>query len=146
MTKEELIRRIRESRGRIEDLCAKATLQELEDRPDPQSDWTIKALIAHLTFWEHATLDVVAGLASADSLKNVHAINSGLLAKSSEQPVAEVLREFAKSGERLTQQIEALSDEELQEPAPWGDGIPLIEHLADDTYVHYQEHNKTLHL
>jgi hypothetical protein len=140
MNKEELLARIHESRGRIESLCGEGTETELEKRIEPHSEWTVKSLIAHVAFWEHATLHVRSGFRNAASLKDVHAINSDLLAKTKDRAAKEVVQEFVRSGEALVKHIRALTDEDLQQPSPWGDGISLIEHLADDTCIHYEEH------
>jgi len=140
MNKKELLNRILESRKPIEVLCERATEQTMELRTETQPEWTLKAFIAHLAFWEHATLDVLSGTRSADSLKDVHAINLELLVKTKRLSASEVLQEFARSGERLIAQINDLTPERLPGEGPWADGISLIEHLLDDTCVHYQEH------
>ena len=40
--------------------------------------------------------------------------------------------------------INRLTDGELLEAAPWGDGKTLWEHVVDDTVVHYEEHKSKL--
>jgi hypothetical protein len=137
MNKQELLMRIRKSRKAIESLCAK---KDLESRAEPSSEWTFKSLLAHLAFWEHATLDVRSASKTAESLKDVHAINADLLAKTKNRTADDVVQEFVRSGEKLLEQINSLADQQLQASSPWGDGIPLIDHLADDTCEHYEEH------
>ena len=140
MQKEELLRQIKQSRERVELLWADLTPAQLEMPFDRHSDWTVKSLIAHLAFWELATLHILNKRILPEQLKDVHTINSDLLIKAKNRSGVEIIREFAESGERLFREIETLTDQQLQQSSPWNDGIPLIEHLADDTFLHYQEH------
>lgn len=140
MTKQELLGRILEARAEVAMLCARFSLERLDQLPGPKPDWTAKDLIAHLSFWEHPTLDRLAGRNAAASWGDVHAINADLLRKSRERSAADVLLEFTESGARVLQEIEPLSDEDLMRESPWKDGKTLGDHVADDTCVHYEEH------
>lgn len=140
MTTHELLDRIRKSRGEVKTLIEGAPADQLERLPGPKPEWTAKDLLAHLSYWEHPTLDKRAGRTALASWGDVHATNEELLRKSRRRSVADVLREFAESGQRIIEEIERLSDDDLLNDSPWNDGKRLWEHLADDTCVHYEEH------
>ena len=97
-------------------------------------------MLAHLSYWEHLTLDKLSGRITAASWGDVQATNEELLRKSRNRSVTDVLRGFFESGKRIIAEIERLTDEDLLRESPWGDGKQLWEHLADDTCVHYEQH------
>ena len=98
MKKDDLIRRIVESRNALAELWQNVAEEKIDEVADLQSGWSVKTLIAHVTFWERATLDCRAGRASAESLRDVNAINARLLFDTRSRPVNEVLRNFSESG------------------------------------------------
>ena len=140
----DLLHQIVESRNGIAQLCKHLSQERLDAIADELTGWSIKTLIAHLTFWERATLYVRSGFASAQSLRNVPAINAELLSRTRSRSAKEVLQEFQNSGKRLIDEIKNFTDEELLKESPWGDGKTLSEHLLDDTVVHYEEHKGKL--
>lgn len=145
MKKDDLIRRIVESRNALAGFWQNLAEEKIDVVVDLQSGWNVKTLIAHLTFWERVTLDCHAGRASAESLRDVDAINASLLFDTRSRTVSDVLSEFSESGKSIIEEINALGDEELLNASPWKDGKPLWEHLADDTFIHYEEHTPKLH-
>ena len=144
MNKLELVRRVRKSRAEIESLIAALPEERLNEKPGTPAGWTVKDLLAHLAYWERPTLDVHSGRSKSTSWGNVGAVNAELLERSRRRTVSDVLQEFQQSGKNILQQIEALSDEQLQQESPWKDGKTLEDHVSDDTWVHYEHHLKTL--
>jgi|GEM_PF-5696713 len=144
MKKEGLVTRIIQSRSALAELWAGVPDQKLDLEMDHQSGWSIKALVAHLTFWERATLDCRSGRSSPASLKDVPGINSDLLVQARNRTANDVIRDFHESGKQIIDEINRLEDHELQQSSPWNDGKALWEHLADDTFVHYEEHEPKL--
>ena len=144
MQKKELVHQIIQSRNEIAQLFESLSEEKMEAIADARTGWSIKTLIAHLSFWEWATLNCRSGKATIDSLKDVPAINAELLSRTQSRTAEEVLHEFQNSGRKLIQEISNFTDDELLGPAPWGDGKALWEHLADDTVVHYEEHKRKL--
>ena len=142
--KVDLLDRIRKSREEAENLIASAPADQLDCLPGPKPDWTAKDLLAHLSFWEHPTLDQLAGRSRSASWGDVPAINAELLQKSRQRSVSDVLAEFNQSGRQIAREIGELADADLARESPWNDGKTLGEHLADDTWVHYEEHLPTL--
>ena len=101
-------------------------------------------MIAHLSFWERATLDCSAGMMKPGAFRDIAGINASLITKSQARSVDDVLREFQEARAQVKNEIRRFTEEQLQAPSPWNDGKPLWEHLADDTYVHYEEHESKL--
>ena len=121
MDKEELLGRIRETRGEIQSICLSVSEEKLESHPGPQSEWTAKDVLAHLTFWEHRTLDRLRGKLAGDSWGDVNSINADLLRRSREASVPKVVFEFLESEKRLVAEIQSLTEKELQQESPWKD-------------------------
>jgi hypothetical protein len=144
LQKEELIWRIVESRKGIAHLFESLSEEKMEAIADERTGWSIKALIAHLTFWEWATLNCRSGRTTTESLKDIPTINAELLSQTRSRSALEVVREFEDSGKKVMEEVSNFTDEELLGAAPWGDGKTLWEHLMDDTVVHYEEHRGKL--
>jgi hemerythrin superfamily protein len=143
LDKNEFIHRIVSARNKIEQLIENLPEEKLNEIKN-QSGWSIKTLIAHLTFWERATLDCHCGSASPESLKDVPAINAALVSRTNSRTSTEVVHEFHHHGAVLIEELHQFTDDQMTGPAPWKDDKQLWEHLADDTIVHYEEHEKTL--
>ena len=140
LQKAQLLHQITESRNAIAELLENLSNEKLDEIADQQTGWSIKTLVAHLTFWEFATLDCRCGRATTESLKDIPAINAELLTQTRSLSAEEVLHKFHHFEEKLIIEISNLTEGELLAPAPWPDRKPLWEHLLDDTVVHYEEH------
>jgi hypothetical protein len=109
MNKQDLIRQIQESRSALKVLWSRASEQQMSEIPGPQPGWTVKAFIAHLTYWEHATLDRLNGRVLEESWGDVDKINAELLVKAQARSIDEILREFNESGRQIIREIELLT-------------------------------------
>jgi hypothetical protein len=142
MTVQDVLQRIKKSRSEIAAICARFHPQQIDALPGPKPDWSTKDLLAHLAFWEFATLNRLSG--AGPKSFDINKVNAELLRNSRERSVADVMQEFSQSGIRVIQEIEKLTDDDLLGESPWRDRKPLWEHLAYDTFVHYEEHLPSL--
>jgi Protein of unknown function (DUF1706) len=140
MIKTTLLHGIHEKRHEMITLWLGISDEEMCALPGPKENWTVKDWIAHITFWEHPTLDRLKGQSKVKPLDDIDSINAELLQKSRALPLADVLGAFLESGRQVLSEIERCSDADLAGPSPWGDGKTLCEHIMDDTCEHYEEH------
>ncbi len=64
VTADELLERIREGRAALTALWAGLTEEQMMCRPGPQENWSVKDLVAHITWWEAFILERVTDLIS----------------------------------------------------------------------------------
>ncbi len=141
----DLLDRIREGRGALAVLWTGLTTEQMTRRPGPQETWSVKDLIAHVTWWEIFILERAAGLmggARSEPAEHQDVLNARSYRTYADSPLAEVLAAFRASWPRLEALISALSDEQLNTPAyyPTYDGIALLPLLRAGTLGHYPEH------
>jgi hypothetical protein len=142
MNKDDLLQAIHECHDAIEACCAAATEAQLTCCPGPQTDWSIKDLIAHLTYWEQ---DMLARVGS-DALgvvpdSEVDAVNARVYETNKDRPLAAIQADFRRSLEQIDALVGGLSDADLNstERMPLPNQIPLWQYIADETYEHYRD-------
>ncbi|HSP07802.1 MAG TPA: DinB family protein, partial [Acidobacteriota bacterium] len=101
MNRREILDRIRQRRAEAMSLIEGVSAEKLDQVPGPKPDWSAKDMLAHLSYWEHPTLDKLLGRMAAASWGDVRATNAELLRQSRERSVPDVLREFFESGKRI---------------------------------------------
>jgi hypothetical protein len=62
MTPHDLLAQIRKDRAAMAKLWGCLTEEQMTHRPGPQADWSVKDLIAHMTWWESFIMEGVTGL------------------------------------------------------------------------------------
>jgi hypothetical protein len=146
MNKAELLTAIHQCRDEIEGCWAAATEEQLMHRPGPQPDWSIKDLIAHLTFWEQDMLTSLGNNAlktTPDWNDDTDAVNARVFEANKDRPLADIQADFRRSLEQICDLMGRLWDEDLTdtfvERLKLGDGTPLWKYIADETYKHYHD-------
>ncbi len=141
----DLLRRIHEDREALTALWSGMTAEQMVRRPGPQEDWSVKDLIAHLTWWESFILgrvtELMAGTTSGPA-EHQDVLNARTYERQADSPLSEVLATFEANGPRLEALISSLSDDQLNTPAyyPTYDGIALLPLLEAGTTGHYPGH------
>jgi uncharacterized protein (TIGR03083 family) len=151
MNKTEFITTLRAQRERLE--AALAGLSEAQiTRPGANGQWSVKDLVAHLTYWERGMVDILEQIARGEPIQDdetgtTDAINVRVYARNRERSLADVLADFRESYRRLLGALQALPDETLNGPSPFEppDGKRLWEYIAGESFRHYKEHIDQIH-
>lgn len=144
MNKAELIQAIRSGRAELEALWAGASAEQMTQLPGPQADWSVKDLIAHLTYWEQKVARAIQSGKWSQSPQSatVNGVNAEVYQENRDRPLADVLADFHRSLEQVVGQVQALSEDDLADPGrfAWQKDRPLWDYIAGETIEHYQDH------
>ncbi len=149
MTKEEFIRKVTQARARWD-----ASLAQIEDnqmlQPGASGDWSVKDVIAHITWHEREMVGVLqAQVLAGSDLWNLplEQRNRAIYEEYRDLPLESVRLEEQKVYQALLQALDGLSEEDLHDPRRFT-GMPTdwrpVDMLADNTYEHYLDHLASL--
>ncbi|MBC7814733.1 MAG: ClbS/DfsB family four-helix bundle protein [Burkholderiales bacterium] len=149
MTAQELLDGIRAGREQLESIWAGLDEAQMARRPGPQSDWSVKDLIAHLTYWEQFTVDAVeSSLSDGEPVPDpdTDAVNEQVLEANRNRSLSDIRVDFERSRREFEALVAKLSDEELNAMPrfKWEYEETLGELLASESYRHYAEHMSDL--
>ncbi|HEX2618633.1 MAG TPA: DinB family protein [Phototrophicaceae bacterium] len=151
MAKPDILVRIHKDRATFAALWHNLTEAQMTHRPGPQSDWSVKDLIAHVSFWEGLMMDTIAKLTKgaapqATSDEDVDTINARVFTENEHRPLSDVLAEFDSQLPLVEASIAPLSDDDINNPRRFADreGSPLLYHIIGNTFGHYEEHQPDL--
>ncbi len=140
MNKDDLLQAIHDCHAEIEACCAAATEAQLTCCPGPQTDWSIKDLIAHLTYWEQDMLAHVGNSALGFVPPGeVDAVNVRVFETNKDRPLAEIQADFRRSLEQIDELVGCLSDAELNRTDRAPKPMALWQYIAEETYEHYRD-------
>ena len=145
MNKARLLKRIRSNHAKWERWLARHDEAQLL-APNTIGTWTIKDIIAHLTWHERQMLGVLQARALVGSPwwdLPLDQRNQLIYEENLARPLAEIRQEAGQVYEALLKAIEALDEADLRDPARFANMPPEWkpwELLADNTYEHYQAH------
>ncbi|HET9980992.1 MAG TPA: maleylpyruvate isomerase N-terminal domain-containing protein [Ktedonobacterales bacterium] len=112
-------------------------------QPGAFGEWSVKDMLAHITFWEQRLIAYLNGARESliqpgeDEQAGIDRINAGVLVANRDRPLADVRESFASSYQQTLALVESLGDDALAQEQLFG----LI---AGDTFGHYREHIKML--
>ncbi len=114
-------------------------------RPGVVEEWTLKDLLAHVTTWEEEALKylplIIAG-GRPPTYKaqygGIDAFNAATAAAKRDLALAEVLRRFEETHERLTRAVAKLPLSQIERETR------ARRRLRIDTYAHYQVHTQAI--
>ena len=141
MSKEDLLAKIRKDRADFSALWKGLTAAQLTQRPGPQSDWSLKDLIAHIVWWENLMIGNLIAVKEGNAstmIYDIDARNEETFRTNQERPLADVLDDFNQNLVEIEKHIEALTEEQIntaQLPK-----YPLLKHIIGDTSGHYAMH------
>ncbi len=119
---------------------------EKMDIPIKAGEWSVKDILAHLTWYERQMIGVVGQRALVGSdLWNLplDERNQIIYEQLKEKTTPEVLAEAAEVHEKLMGLLQGLSDDELNQPPLFKDMPPQWipgDLIASNTYEHYRAH------
>jgi hypothetical protein len=145
MTPHELLERIRKDREAMAALWSRLSEAEMTRRPGPQEDWSVKDLVAHVSWWERFILSRVSQLIKGEASEPAEeqdVLNARVYDLYKDSPLDEVLAAFQGNWPKLEALISSLSDEQLNTPAYYRtyDGVALLPILRAGTFGHYPSH------
>ncbi len=111
-------------------------------RPDVAGTWSVKDVLAHLTWWEQAMIsEIVHGVELDPGLNgepwSTERANALMVEAKRGTPLAEVLAAFHDSYQQMLQVVEDLDEAELANEE-------LYTHLANNSGNHYAEHRQMI--
>lgn len=137
----ELLAHVRTSHARLEQALSALTPAQTEAEV-LDDGWSVKATLAHITWWEQLPLHAIAGQPDEDILPgekfDLDRANAKLLERNRVRPLDDVRDAFNASYSALLAALEALPASRLDEPSRYGGTLDSL--LAGNTYQHYDEH------
>jgi hypothetical protein len=135
--KSSLLNLIRTERTQLEALLNTLSEEQLL-RPDTTGSWSVKDVLAHLTWWEQAMISEIlhgveldAGLGGEPW--STERANALVVEAKRNTPLSEVLAAFHDSSQQILQMVEGLTEIDLAHDE-------MYTHLANNTGNHYAEH------
>ena len=118
---------------------ASAFPSERMDEHLSEGGWTRKQMLAHISAWHDAAHDrlgdmIMTGKPSERTV-DTDQFNARVARQAIGRTAGEVLKEMEMTFNRLRRQLGRLTDQQLVADDGWAAAI-----IADNTYVHYDEH------
>lgn len=143
--KAEVLDRIHTTHARLEQALAALSPEQLEAQ-GTVGEWSAKATLGHITWWEQLPVHTLRGEPEEDILPNeewdTDRANAVLFARNQPRPLEDILADFNASYASLLRELEAMPATRLDETAPYGG--TLLELIAGNTYEHYDGHANLL--
>jgi hypothetical protein len=151
MTKSALLTMLQENDALFTRALALVSAAQMSE-PLAEGQWAGKDVLSHVTAWnfrliswlEAAAREETPGIPEAGaSWDDVDRLNAKTFAETHLLPLADALAAFADSFQRVLQAVQALSEEQLTDPAryAWMKGAPLWRRITRGPgYGHYQSH------
>ena len=149
MDKKELIETLEDSHQELLEML-EGLPEVILTEPGVTGTWSIKDILAHLTYWEGQTVTLLfqmkRGMPKPTTVhfgdEPVDALNERWHAQGKDRPLAMVWSDFVGVRKQTVRRVSEFSDEDLQNPArfAWLKGKPLWEFIVSDTVTHEEEH------
>jgi hypothetical protein len=133
-------------------LLARVGLTRME-LPGVEGEWSVKELVAHLTWYEHAIVEGAQQVLSTGTFTRrrpdgvgLDEMNTRIAAASQARPASEVLAEADDVFAQLLAVIEACPQDVLNDPRRLAlpeDMVPWMG-VANNSYAHYRQHEAAL--
>ena len=144
MRADDLLARARHERDALALLWQDLSDEQMTRRPGPQPDWSVKDLIAHITWWEQAAANWVSRALSGEMLTRTETpdeINARVHADNRDLPLDTILAQFDATWRPLEDLLLRLTDEELNDAQVCNiRDMPLLYFLVGNTFAHYADH------
>jgi uncharacterized protein (TIGR03083 family) len=140
--KQELLRLIRTERDALDALIISLPMEQLT-APSLSGGWSVKDILAHITWWEQQMLLKLRGVhmelrrEDEDWEDTIERVNADVFEEFQARPLPDILTAYGRSYAEALAAVEALEETALAEQDLWN-------HVAGDTYEHYAEHAKDL--
>lgn len=152
MTGQRLAAILRTERGQWNALLAQVGLERM-DVPGVEGEWSVKQLVAHLTWYERSVVEGARQVLSGEQFTRRRPAGVGLdennaqiAAESAARPASAVLAEADAVFAQMLTLAEACSEDILNDPSRLGlpdDMVPWMG-VANNSYAHYRQHEPAL--
>jgi hypothetical protein len=156
--KDELLARIEPSWRELQRFLAETDASTLTESRDAEG-WSVQDHLSHIAAWERSVLFLLRGRPRHEGLGvdedlylhgGFDEINAAIHEQTKSRSLDETLTDLRWTHEQFLEQLDRLSDAELQQPyahflpdEPGEDsGEPVLTKLAGNTYEHYDEHRE----
>lgn len=143
---------LRTERTRWNELLAQVGPDRM-DVPGVEGEWSVKQIVAHLTWYEQAIVDGARGVLNTGKFTrrrpegvSMDEMNVQIAEESRARPASEVLTEADAVFGQLLTLIEACPQDMLNDPRRLGlpeDMVPWMG-VANNSYAHYREHEPAI--
>ena len=120
--KAELLDHVHTAHERLQRALSTLSPEQLEAE-GTVGEWSAKATLGHITWWEQVPVHTLRGESDEDLLPseewNTDRANAVLLARNQPRPLSEVLSDFNASYASLLRELEAMPAARLDETAPY---------------------------
>lgn len=144
MTADDLLERARRERAELAALWQGLSEAQMIARPGPQPDWSVKDVIAHISWWEGAMVNWVSRAVSGEHFirtETTDELNARVFADNQDLPLDVVLEAFEKSWLPVEGLLRRLDDEQINDPTVCDiRDMPLLYFLIGNTFGHYEDH------
>lgn len=137
------------------------TLRQLSDeqlvQPGVEGDWSVKDLLAHITWWEQRLIQLLESAARGEAPPSlllpgedwdaaIPRLNDAAYAASRDRALDDVREAFERSFAQVVAVVSGCSEHDLFDPAGLNGIVPeaAFHMIAANTYEHYQEHRETI--
>jgi hypothetical protein len=140
--KGEILRRVRTTHLELEEVVAQIPPEQMT-QPGVNGEWTVKDVLAHITWWErHLLLRLRTGLddvftPGVDPYLAMRAVNVEIFVANRERRLDHVLATFEATYRELLAVLEALPVEQAAQDE-------VYDAIGADTFSHYPVHTKML--
>ncbi|MGH2484755.1 MAG: DinB family protein [Ktedonobacterales bacterium] len=145
---------LRDERTRWNALLTQIPLERMEE-PGADGEWSVKQLVAHLTWYEQVVVDAARELFSTGAFANervglralpIDERNAVIAAEASARSVADVLAEAERVFVDMLALVAVCPTDLLNDPTRLGlpDDAPPWMRLANNSYAHYRGHEDAL--
>jgi hypothetical protein len=152
MTSSRLAEILRGERNQWNALLEQVGLDRM-DIPGVEGEWSVKQLVAHLTWYEQAVVEGAQQALKTGTFSRrrpdgvgLDEINALIMEESRARPASDVLAEADAVFAQLLTLIAACPDAMLNDPQLLGlsDDMPPWMRVANNSYAHYREHEPAL--
>lgn len=143
---------LRDERARWNALLAQVSQDRMEE-PGVEGEWSVKELVAHLTWYERAVVEGARQVFGTGTFTrqrpeglSMDENNARIAAESRPRPVAEVLAEADDVFGQLLALVSMCPDDILNDPRLLGlpdDLVPWMG-IANNSYSHYRQHEQAI--
>ncbi len=144
MSADDLLARARRERAELAALWAGLSGEQMTRRPGPQPDWSVKDVIAHITWWESSMVSWVKRALTGEMLARAEStdeVNARVNADNRDMPLEAALEAFDASFAQVEALLERLEDDEINDASVCDiRDMPLLVFIVGNTFVHYADH------
>lgn len=148
ISKPDLLKRIRQARDEFSEQWRDLNEDQMTAYPGPQSDWSVKDLVAHITWWETDALeriDIALEGGLVPQYEDYDAINEQVFNEYRAITLNDVLAEFVANLPVIESKVSQLSDDDLNDASRFkSNGRALRDIIIGNTFGHYADHDEDL--